>query len=207
MAANSVFVFRRGAVLVLPGPADGELVEAEHVHDAYLRRRRRRRVRGAGVRRRRRGGRRCCRRRWRACPGEVYLLAMSHSAKAMKSSKTFCFLSTGAGLVPGLAVLAAAAQAGLGVDAAHLHPDDVGRGELGHEGDVEAAVPVEEGRRGAVEGETLFVGEEHGDVGAVLAGGEDLFRLEERDRREVWADGRGWTCESSCPAGRWCRAW
>ena len=82
--------------------------------------------------------------------------------------------------MPGLAVLAAAPEAGLGVDAAHLHPHDVGRGELGHEGDVEAAIRVEKGRRGAVEGETLFVGDEHGDAGAVLAGGEDLFRLEER---------------------------
>ena len=38
------------------------------------------------------------------------LVAISHSAAAMKSSKTFCFFELGAGLVPFLAVLAAAAE-------------------------------------------------------------------------------------------------
>ncbi len=32
--------------------------------------------------------------------GAVYLFAISHSAAAMKSSKTFCFLQLRAGLVP-----------------------------------------------------------------------------------------------------------
>ena len=41
------------------------------------------------------------------------------------------FFQLDAGLVPGFAVLAAAAEAGLGVDAAHLHPEDVGGGEGG----------------------------------------------------------------------------
>ena len=31
-----LFVFRGGTVLFFPGPADGELVETEHVHDANL---------------------------------------------------------------------------------------------------------------------------------------------------------------------------
>ena len=59
--------------------------------------------------------------------------------------------SAGAGIVPGFAVFAAAAEAGLRVDAAHLHPHDVGGRELGHEGDVEAAVGVEQRGCGAVE--------------------------------------------------------
>ena len=43
---------------------------------------------------------------------DVYPFAISHSAAAMKSSKTFCFLELGPGLVPLLAVLAAAAEVG-----------------------------------------------------------------------------------------------
>ena len=77
--------------------------------------------------------------------------------------------------MPCFAVFAAAAEAGLGVDAAHLHPHDVGGRELGHERDVEAAVGVEEGWRGAVELESLFVGDEHGDAGAVFAGVKTCF--------------------------------
>ena len=59
--------------------------------------------------------------------GEVYLFAISHSAAAMKSSNTFCLLQLHAGLVPVLAVFAAAAQVGHRVHAAHFHPDEVGR--------------------------------------------------------------------------------
>ena len=61
----------------------------------------------------------------------VYLLAISHSAAAMKSSKTFCLLSFVPGLVPGLAVFAAAAEVGLGVDAAHLQPGDAAEQKAG----------------------------------------------------------------------------
>ena len=31
-----LFVFRRGTILFLPGPPNGELVETEHIHDANL---------------------------------------------------------------------------------------------------------------------------------------------------------------------------
>ena len=56
--------------------------------------------------------------------GDVYLFAISHSAAAMKSSKTFCFFSFVPGLVPRLAVLAAAAQVRRGVDEALLEQRD-----------------------------------------------------------------------------------
>ena len=58
----------------------------------------------------------------RAARGRVYLLAISHSAAAMKSSKTFCLLLEHAGVVPLLAELAAAAQVRDGVHAAALEP-------------------------------------------------------------------------------------
>ena len=51
--------------------------------------------------------------------GDVYSLAISHSAAAMKSSNTFCFFVLLAGLVPVFAVLAAAAQVRDREDAAH----------------------------------------------------------------------------------------
>ena len=65
---------------------------------------------GRCVMTRRPAARRCCRPGWPACRAGCTCCAISHSAAAMKSSKTFCFLQLGAGLVPLLAVLAAAAQ-------------------------------------------------------------------------------------------------
>ena len=50
---------------------------------------------------------------------EVIFSAISHSAQAIKSSNTFCLLCEHPGLVPLLAVFTAAAQDGLGIDAAH----------------------------------------------------------------------------------------
>ncbi len=87
------------------------------------------------------------------------------------------FLVEHAGLVPGLAVLAAAAQVGLGEDAAVLQEDDVGRAEAGRDGDVEAAVGREEGRVLAVELEPFLVDDEHRDFRPVLARVENLLRL------------------------------
>ncbi len=84
----------------------------------------------------------------------------------------------GAGLVPPFAELAAAAEGGLGEDAAELHPEDAGGGELGHERDAEAAVAVEQGGVGAVEREVAAVGDEHGQVGAVGGGDVDLGGFE-----------------------------
>ena len=103
----------------------------------------RRRGRAAASGTRRRAGRRCCRRRWPASACDVYLFAISYSAAAMKSSKTFCFCSLVPGLVPVFAVLAAAAQVGHRVDAAHLHPDEIRDREAGRHRDVESAVAVE----------------------------------------------------------------
>ena len=78
--------------------------------------------------------------------GVVYLCSISHSAAAMKSSKTFCLRQLRPRLVPRLAVFAAAAQVGLGIDAPHLHPDQVAHAERRRQRDVEAAVAVEQGR-------------------------------------------------------------
>ena len=63
--------------------------------------------------------------------GDVYLLAMSHSAAAMKSSKTFCFFSFVPASCHCLAVLAAAAQVGRGVDEALLEQRQAQRAEAG----------------------------------------------------------------------------
>ena len=59
---------------------------------------------------------------------EVYLCAISHSAAAMKSSKTFCFLSFVPALCHSSPYSPPPAQVGLGVDAPHLHPDQVATG-------------------------------------------------------------------------------
>src|SRR5207249_3034857 len=79
-----------------------------------------------------------------------------------------------AGPVPGLALLAAAAQVGDRVDAAALDPGEDGGAVLGGEGDVEAAVAVQDGRPGAVGGQALVVQDEHAHLGAVV-GAERLL--------------------------------
>ena len=77
-----------------------------------------------------------------------------------------------AGLMPGGAELAAAADVGEHKDAAVLEPQlaDVGR-VAGRLGDLEAAVGVEQRGVGAVELHVLGVDDEVGNLGAVLGGG------------------------------------
>jgi hypothetical protein len=77
-------------------------------------------------------------------------------------------------LVPFLAVFAAAAQVGRGIDAAHLQPGQAAGGKRGHQGDVKAAVAIEQGRIPSVQGHVPVVGEEHGDLRAVAARHKDL---------------------------------
>src|SRR5271168_2902892 len=77
--------------------------------------------------------------------------------------------------MPLFAVLAAAAQVGLGVDASHFEPDHVGDRKIRRQGDIESTVGVEQRGILSVERDPFFVGEEHGDAGAVFAGVEDLF--------------------------------
>ena len=88
-------------------------------------------------------------------------------------------LQAGAGFVPGLAVFAAAAEAGLGEEAAELHPEEIDGGEGGQQRDVEAAVAVEEGGGGGGAGEAAAAGEKDGDAGAVRGGVDVLDGLEE----------------------------
>ena len=82
--------------------------------------------------------------------------------------------------MPRLAVLPAAAQAGLGVHPAHLHPHHVRRRKLRHQRDVEAAIRIQQRRRRAVEDQPFFVADKHRHPRAVLAGREDLLRLVQR---------------------------
>src|SRR5690606_987541 len=70
--------------------------------------------------------------------------------------------------VPGLTVLASAAQRRKRVDAAHLQPDRGGRAETGRAREVEAAVPREQRRVTAVERDALAVDDEHRRARAVL---------------------------------------
>lgn len=86
-------------------------------------------------------------------------------------------LEFGPTLVPGLAVLPAAADVGDGEHAAQVaHEDEAGDAVAGRDGDVEAPVAVQEGRVGAVQLQPLLVHHEHGHLGTVLAGVEDLGR-------------------------------
>ena len=168
--------FIGAAVFLLPGPADGELVEAQHVHDADLRD-------GAGE--------------------EVGALidhgadqqpaiAATHQGEARGLGPLFPHQKLRgtdavvedvllpvfhAGLVPGLAVFTAAPEIHLGIDAAHFQPREAAGREGGREGDIEPAITVEQHGVVAVLHEAFFVEEEDRHPGAVLAVEEDLADL------------------------------
>ena len=113
------------------------------------------------------------------CAGAVIFSRISHSAAPMKSSKTFCLLREHAGLVPGLAVLAAAAQVRDRVDAAVLQERRDLRLPVRQDVDVEAAVAVEQRRVAAVARErAAFVHEEQRALRAVARGVAHLLDLE-----------------------------
>ena len=70
------------------------------------------------------------------------------------------------GIVPGVAIFRPAAEVGDGIDSAVLDPGDVGRAEARSQGDVEAAIAIEQ-RRCRTAG-TLLAHDEHRYAGAVL---------------------------------------
>ena len=80
--------------------------------------------------------------------------------------------------MPLLAIFAAAAQVGHRVNAAHFEPDQVAHAEGRRERNIESAVAVQERGCVAVGLETLFVGDEHGHLHAVLARDPNLSGLE-----------------------------
>ena len=79
------------------------------------------------------------------------------------------------GLVPLLPVLPAASEVGLGVDAPHLHPEEVPDAEPGHRRDVESPISGEVRRVPPVPLQVPPVADEHGHPGPVLARVEDLL--------------------------------
>ena len=76
--------------------------------------------------------------------GFVYFSRIRYSAGGDEIVEHVLLPELRAGLVPVLAVFAAAAQVGHGVDAAHLEPRLDGRAERGRRRDIEAAVAVQQ---------------------------------------------------------------
>ena len=107
----------------------------------------------------------------------VYLLAISHSARGDEVVEHVLLLQLGAGVVPRLAVFAAAAHVDAGVDEALLEQRDAQRVEARRGRDVEAAVAVHQRRVVAVERQALLVHQEHRHLRAVLARDEHLLGL------------------------------
>ena len=172
------------AVVVDPGPADRELVEAEHVHHADRRQAPRRRGPAAASCRRRPAGR-------RSSPPEIASFvraactccAISHSAAAMKSSKTFCFAS----FVPALCQASPYSPPPRRLGTAKMPPISIqtrfADAERGRQRDVEAAVAVEQRRVLTVELQALLVADEHRDRWCRPCSVEDLRRLDSRRGR------------------------
>ena len=166
-------VFIGEAVFGLPGPADSEFLEAQHVHDSD-------------------GGE----------TGSVEIGALGETGsdeeaavgapcngEARAGGEFFCDEVFGAGneviedilllrfhtsLVPFLTVFATAAKIREDIDAAHIEPGDIG-GAIGwRERDIEPAVGVEISGVGTVEFDAFLVDDKHGDFGTIPGGREDL---------------------------------
>ena len=89
--------------------------------------------------------------------------------------------------MPGLAILAATSEVCECEDAALVSPDEVRDLETRGERNVEPAIAVEEGGRGAIEFRVFTMNEEEGNSGAVLAfeeflAGDEVIGVEEKLR-------------------------
>ena len=95
------------------------------------------------------------------------------------------------GIVPCLAVFAAAADVGEREGAARLHPCHAAGGEAGRQRDVEAAIAIQQRRHGLAAGSHIGAAhDEHGHAGAVLALVEALL-----DHEIVGIEGEFGLCE------------
>ena len=77
----------------------------------------------------------------------MYLLGDEPLGGRNEIIKDVLLLELRARLVPGLAVLAAAAEVRLGIDAAHLHPCQPAHRKHRQERDIETAIAVKQRRR------------------------------------------------------------
>jgi len=163
-----------GAVLGYPAFADGKLVVAEHVHDAYGREGHGEEVGALGH-----AGAYEEAAVATAGDGEFFFVSVALLDEVLAGGdevvEDVLFFEQHTGLMPFFAVFAAAAEVGHGKDAAIFEQYQAGSAEAGREADVEAAVAVQVGGVGAVELKALAVYDEHTDFSTVFAGVEDLL--------------------------------
>ena len=181
------------AIVGRPVPADGEEVIAKHVHNAHLRH--------------------CCTPQVgalvhhstheeatvaTAVAGDFAFLSIALSNEPLGSSdevvEYVLLLHLGAGLVPLLAILATTTQVGVGANAALVNHGEWGAGvaEARVHRHVEASVAIEEYGSLTVFLHALLVDEEHGNLGAILAGiehllGDVVLGVEGHLRLEKWS--------------------
>mmetsp|Transcript_6598 Transcript_6598/g.27333 ORF Transcript_6598/g.27333 Transcript_6598/m.27333 type:complete len:718 (+) Transcript_6598:973-3126(+) len=160
-----------GAVVGGPGPADREVLVAQHVHHAHLRHGRGEQLRAlVGDRAHQQAAIAAAVDGERGRAGNVVLYQPFSGGDEVVED--VLLLQLGAGIVPGGAVFTAATDGRDDIDAAHLEPGRRGDAVGGGGGDVEAAVAVEQRGVAAVELETLLGGDEDREARAVLAGDE-----------------------------------
>ncbi len=164
------------AVIRRPRPAAGELGKAEHVHDAHGRQRRAEQFRPLSHARADEQAAVAA-----ARDGELAGLGVMIRDQPLRRGDEIVehvlFFQYRAGLVPLLAVFAAAAQVRLRIDAAHFHPDQCVHGKARRQANVESAVSIKQRRVPAVEFQPFLVREEHRHARAVLAAIEHLRRF------------------------------
>ena len=145
------------AVVVDPEAAGGELVEAQHVHDADGRQARAEQVRPLRHARADQQAAVAAALDRQLARAACTCSSISHSAAAMKSSKTFCFCSFVPAWCHSSPYSPPPRRFADRVDAAHLQPRQPADREARRQRDVEAAVAVEQRRVVAVELEALLV--------------------------------------------------
>src|SRR5215471_18358816 len=120
---------------------------------------------------------------------DVNLLSIRYCAGRDEIIEHILFRVKHPGLMPFLAVLAAAPQVRNSVNAAHFHPDQISRRERRRAGNVEPAIAVKISRRLAVSFHSFFVWDKHRHARAIGALVKDLFsRVIIRIEFHVWLE-------------------
>ena len=155
------------AVIAFPGPADGEFVEAQHVHDADMRQTHTEKLRSLGH---------ACTHKKPAVAaaadgelggGSVLVLDEPFSRRDEIIEHVLLVLQA-TRIVPLGAILAATPEVGERVDTSHFKPREGLHAKAWRQRDVKPAIAIEQRGVLAIQLQALLVHQEHGDLNPIL---------------------------------------
>ena len=172
--AKHILAVRGRAVIVGPARAGGKGVVAQHVHHPD---RRQRDLKQIGALSHHRANQQAA---VGAAAQRQFLLAGVALVKKILGRghevvENVLLSLPGAGEMPGLAILATAANIGHGVNSAQAQPRGHGGAEARPQADIKAAVAIQQGGRAAVARHAPGVSDQHGNARAVSGGVKHLL--------------------------------